>query len=398
MVPNETNEKREALSYRYQEILQNPNTIASDKSRHKGFVTVKAGLKPHGSAPLREKAHPHHSNNNIALCSEKLPVRQREPEISEDESPSSHRKIPAPPSSSSSSLHNSRRNDPSLERQLRETQQCTEPQQQWLQNQIPFSTINRNNDYDSGSVDSRKALNNGSSARSSKEFNQFTQLLPEEAPLDEESPRKSQPSTVYGNNVTSHADSRELGNVFYAYHSLNDDIVNHFIQETKEHSSVIPDIFSNNQQMDGITQEYEKNICKIHELIIQRNEKTKSRLFKIENNSLKLRTTNADGSEDNRMETWRQKFRLSLNNCGELLQKSEQLYEYNNELFTFIQKYSAYLNHSLEKTTDYLHECREEFQKSIATYQYALKWNIHVESIENIQRVRMNNSIRSTSS
>jgi hypothetical protein len=360
---------------------------------------VKAGLKPHTAVPLREKAHNNNNNNNIALCSEKLPVRQREPEISEDESPSPHRKIPAPPpssSSSSSSLQNSRRNDSSHAIELRDTQQfmdnrANHPEQQrpLPQNQIPFSMYNRNNDYDFGSLESRKSMQNGGSTRSSKEFNQFAPRFQEE-PSEEESP---QPSTAYGNSITNNADSRELGNEFYAYHSLNDDIVNHFIQETKEHSSVIPDIFSNNQQMDGITQEYEKNICKIHELIIQRNEKTKSRLFKIENNSLKLRITNAHGSEDNRMETWRQKFRLSLNNCGELLQKSEQLYEYNNELLTFIQKYSAYLNHSLEKTTDYLHECREEFQKSIATYQYALKWNIHVESIENIQRVRMNKTI-----
>jgi hypothetical protein len=195
-------------------------------------------------------------------------------------------------------------------------------------------------------------------------------------------PRKFQPPIT--------ASSVELGQEFYAYNSLNDDLITDFIEETKQQTDFIPSIFVDNSKINEIQDEFERNVTTFHQLTLQRN--MKNHLFIIENDSLQQQQSSKYGNEEkkiNEMEKLRQTFRLSLRNCGELLQKEEQLSKYNQELMTIIQKNVSLLEKTLEKSSNYVHSCAEEFQRNIANYTYALKWNIHLESLENIERVRL---------
>jgi hypothetical protein len=380
-LPTDPHQKRLALSEHYQTILNSKN-LSVDNMKHNLIKSVE--IK---SVSSREKNAA--AFNNLRFSSESLPLQQSEPV--ENEPPSSSSPSPSLSSasfrrmvfpSSTSSAHSPAATSNSAHHQQRRAETASSPEKQFTTNiSNKEASISEIHLFQRNQKPSAAMKADNVELRSESHHHSTPSLLKEEKGL-----------------------SVSLGDEFYSYTSLMDDIVNDFIEETKQHSSQISSFSSsvltaNNPLYEDIEKDYNHIFSTFDNLISNHKNKLHLLSFDIDEGITTEEREEQPGDEVERKS--RKPFSSSLTSSGDLnktvqkyikklrklLENERKLSEYNKELTSEIHHQFSSLGEIVEKSQDFIVKCSNLVSSSLSSYDYALKWKIHVDSINNIEMV-----------
>jgi hypothetical protein len=383
-LPSDPHQKRVALSEQYQTILNSKN-LSVDSMKHTSIKSV--GIKNVASVTSTREINAS-DYHNLRFSSESLPLQQSEPAENE------------PPSSSSTSLSSS-----SFRRTVFPTSPTSfrtpsNPEQQ--QQQQPRRTAE-----DVPPFEKHYAANKSKKEIPSSEMNLFRRNQRESdmstgSDIQQRSENQHQSSLSLENQ--EQPSSTPLGDEFYSYTSLMDDMVNDFIEETKQHSSHISSssssiLTSNNPIYEEIEKDYHRIFSSFDNLISNHKNKLYLLSFEMEEGitpteereeqeegignkkPFSSSSSSSSGDLNKTVQKYVKKFRKLTDN-------EKKLSEYNKELTSEIHHQHSSLEQIVKKSHDFIVKCSNLISSSLSSYDYALKWKIHLDSIVNIEMVR----------